>query len=331
MFIYLILNNITQMGYVGKSTKLTFKERYRNGRWWSRTHNKYLKRAAKKHGKHNFNIVILEQVSDIVILTEREEYWIKKLDCYYPNGYNFPFPSVVEINGKSYEFKNIKTGKIIQITNLTEFCEINNIGVKAMNSMLIGRQKQSHGYCLLDTDISSLEKKRKNPICLENIKTDEKVEIHNLSQFCRERGLIRNSLARVIDGYKDRKSYKGWKLLNTQLKTKYKNFYICSPDGNIIFVEVLPPFCKKHNLCYNNMFNVVSGKYRQYKGWSLPEKRDPDKRWKGQKTLLLDPLGQTVEIDNVSKFCKEYNLGCNSIHNLLHGKISDYKGYKLKK
>lgn len=58
------------------------------------------------------------------------------------------------------------------------------------------------------------------------------------------------------------------------------------------------------------------------------------KRQAKEKIRLMNKkviLGRILEIDNISKFCKEYNLSRCGIHNLLHEKISDYKGYKVKK
>ena len=73
-------------------------------------------------------------------------------------GYNFPYPTEVLIEGKSYQIKHIKTGNIIEITNLTDFCRKNKIGDKAMNSMLMGKQLQSRGYCLPEVEILSVKK-----------------------------------------------------------------------------------------------------------------------------------------------------------------------------
>ena len=123
------------------------------------------------------------------MLSNKEIYWILKLNSYYPGGYNFPYPTEVLIEGKSYRIKHIKTGNIIEITNLTDFCRKNKIGVKAMNSMLMGKQLQSHGYCLPEVEILSVKKTLRSPVLLENVLTGEKVEINNLTHFCRERGL----------------------------------------------------------------------------------------------------------------------------------------------
>lgn len=260
------------MSYVGLSKKSTFNDRYRNGKWWLRTHNKYLQRAANKYGIDKFTISTLEDnIENEDELAQREIFWINEVDCYYPKGYNFPFPNVVEVDGKTYKIKNIKTGEIFEITNLTKFCRNNKIGCKAMSAMLVGVTLRSHGYCLPETEVLSTKQTLKNPVILENITTGEKVKIINLTEFCRKYNLKYMAVSRIVHRYYGRKTHKGWRLEGEKREGRsiHKNLYFYSPDGECIFIENLYTFCKENGICYEGMLSVANGKHLQHKGWKL--------------------------------------------------------------
>lgn len=79
MIIYKTTNMINNKIYIGKDSKNN-KNYYGSG--------KILKLAIKKYGKENFKKEILEECINQKELIEKEIYWIKKLNSYYPNGYN---------------------------------------------------------------------------------------------------------------------------------------------------------------------------------------------------------------------------------------------------
>ena len=87
-FIYVITNKINGKQYVGKTTDSI------KNRWADHIKNTKRKRSEKrplydamnKYGIDNFFIEELEQCS-INVLSDREQYWIKKLNTYH-DGYN---------------------------------------------------------------------------------------------------------------------------------------------------------------------------------------------------------------------------------------------------
>lgn len=87
MVIYKITNLINGDLYVGKTAKglpsriKTHKESYKS----SQT---YIHRAMKKYGFVNFKFEVLEHITDITCINDRERYWISYLDCLAPKGYN---------------------------------------------------------------------------------------------------------------------------------------------------------------------------------------------------------------------------------------------------
>ena len=82
--IYIIRNNVNQKIYVGSTSE--FKRRYysHNGKLKSGKHNNAkLRSSVNKYGIDNFTFSILEEVSDLSILVEREQYWMDELKPFY--------------------------------------------------------------------------------------------------------------------------------------------------------------------------------------------------------------------------------------------------------
>lgn len=105
-YIYCITNKVNGKQYVGKTTtsvKQRFAEHLRD-RHKRQAENRPLYRAIEKYGEENFFVETLEEVEED-ILSQREEYWITKLDT-YSNGYN----ATLGGDGKSlYNYNDIET------------------------------------------------------------------------------------------------------------------------------------------------------------------------------------------------------------------------------
>ena len=89
--IYLIRNKINGKVYVGQTSDLYY--RYKSHEGSAKLTDKYnrpLILAFKKYGFNSFEFSILEKPpKDKKILTEREQYWMDKFQCYKPDkGYN---------------------------------------------------------------------------------------------------------------------------------------------------------------------------------------------------------------------------------------------------
>lgn len=86
-FIYKITNKINDKVYIGKTIK-TIEKRYSEHLYDSKNKDTYLHRAMRKHGKENFYIETIEEVSNEE-LNDRERYWISFYKSNYSkNGYN---------------------------------------------------------------------------------------------------------------------------------------------------------------------------------------------------------------------------------------------------
>jgi len=88
--IYRIVNLVNGKSYIGQ-TIYWFDHRYRSGRWWIRTDNILLERAAIKYGVENFAVKILAyNIPSIKELNELEVEYIAKYKTFVNdgNGYN---------------------------------------------------------------------------------------------------------------------------------------------------------------------------------------------------------------------------------------------------
>ena len=87
MFVYKISNSINNKVYIG-ITSYSIEERYKwHVRDCKRGVDKKLYKAMRKYGVENFRIDLLEEVSDAIVVEEREEFYIEKYDS-FNNGYN---------------------------------------------------------------------------------------------------------------------------------------------------------------------------------------------------------------------------------------------------
>jgi group I intron endonuclease len=89
--IYGIQNNNNGKLYIGSSVQLSKRrKRHFNALRKNKHHNQHLQRAFDKDGEKSFSWIVLENVSDVIVLRTKEGSWIKKLDTANPNnGYNF--------------------------------------------------------------------------------------------------------------------------------------------------------------------------------------------------------------------------------------------------
>ena len=84
MVIYLLTDTTNGKQYVGKTMHKLHKRMGEHRRGTKH----YVDRAIQKHGWENFTIEILEECATSEELSEREQYWIARLNTKAPNGYN---------------------------------------------------------------------------------------------------------------------------------------------------------------------------------------------------------------------------------------------------
>lgn len=86
--IYRIQNKHNNKSYVGKTEQSLRNRLRRHKAEMTRGTNRPLYNSWRKHGFDQFDVVILEEV-DNDLLIQREQFWIKQENCIHPHGYNF--------------------------------------------------------------------------------------------------------------------------------------------------------------------------------------------------------------------------------------------------
>ena len=88
--IYVIVNTVDGKVYVGCSNNIQIRlTRHRNNLKYNRHCNGYLQSAYNKHGAESFEYRVLEVVTDVTTLVQREQHWIDRLNtCDEASGYN---------------------------------------------------------------------------------------------------------------------------------------------------------------------------------------------------------------------------------------------------
>lgn len=118
----------------------------------------------------------------------------------------------------------------------------------------------------------------------------------------------------------------------------YKNVFLKNINTNeVVEIIKMKDFCTKHCLDSFGIRNVLSGKYIQWKGWTLPEmdyenlKKIKYENFanKISKTYEFTYKGEKIIIKNLYRFCKDSNLNYSSFKALMRGKIKSYKNYQF--
>ena len=121
----------------------------------------------------------------------------------------------------NYKFthKNVKlldpNGNIIDIPNIYRFCKENGFDRQSFYPLINGEAMEACGGWRLPGDEKEFNKKKSLRMgrYIKLISpTGELIEIKNISQFCRENGLKRNSFQAIVSG--QTKTHKGWRIYN---------------------------------------------------------------------------------------------------------------------
>ncbi len=89
--IYKITNAVNDKLYIGCTTN-SIHRRWKGHLSLLRHRNQYMRSALydamKEEGIDKFSIEQIEECPDKKVMMDRERYWIRRLDCLVPNGYN---------------------------------------------------------------------------------------------------------------------------------------------------------------------------------------------------------------------------------------------------
>lgn len=160
MIIYQIHNKINGKSYVGQASN-GFRCRYTSSNWWKFIKNNHLKNSISKYGHESFEIIILEKnISSKEELNKLEIEYITKLNCIFPNGYNYQaggqfiknrkhneitVEKIIKSHGLGiHKLLDNKTMKIIEFTNISKFARENHIGDANLSIVLKRNKHRTH-------------------------------------------------------------------------------------------------------------------------------------------------------------------------------------------
>lgn len=110
-----------------------------------------------------------------------------------------------------------------------------------------------------------------------------------------------------------------------------KRCILKSPNGEIVHVHGMLAFCKENGLFIINLKKVLTGEFKQYKGWTLaqPVIERGKKKNVAKELTLINMEGQTIHYKGIRNFCEAYNLDRGAICRVLNGKSRSHKGWRL--
>jgi len=132
--------------------------------------------------------------------------------------------------------------------------------------------------------------------------TENNIIIYNLSDFCKNNNLDRESMYNTANG--TQKSYKGWKCIRLNKKYTYKKDAFNSLRGN--------NSTSKRKDVREKISNSLKG-----------HNHSKTKTYK-----ITYPNGKQEIINNLAKFCRNNNLSCDCMFHVIGGTCKQHKGFK---
>lgn len=277
-------------------------------------HSIYLQRAYDKYGLDAFKFSIVEIVASVEDLIQREQYYIDQM---------------------------LETLPIDKIYNMSKVAgstrgrKATDEERKRMSETRKGRKHTLEAIQkMVDANIGkpkTLEHRQKMSAARAHIWTfrspeDKLVEIVNLRAFCRENNLDQSAMHNIAKCNGKNKNYKGWKHPNPECSKRKEVIHtLRSPEGEIVEIRNIKAFKIEHNL--PNLHHVINGKYKQHKGWTLPDTVLSKGNPTAKTYVFKSPDDEIVEITNLAQFCKEHGLSRPIMTKIAYGKRAEYRGW----
>lgn len=263
--------------YVGKTT-LSIENRFvfhyslmKRGKH----HSHKLQAAYNQHGKPEVSIV--EALAPGDDSDAREQYWIQYYDS-YNNGLNCT-PGGGKYYGQNNKYCEEDYLSVVYLsanTDLTikEISDELSITHGVVQSIMYGK---SHGYL---KDLAPEEyRKMLGKLGQRNLKKGRQINVRgpdgtvhtvlNASEFSRQHGLQQSNFNQVLTG--QRKSHLGWSLADPEERNRLLNnsplAKVKSPSGDVVAVYNYKQFTKEHGLNLTAFKRMLSGEFKQHKGW----------------------------------------------------------------
>lgn len=230
-YIYLIKNKINNKNYVGQTIRENVNERWKEHKY--KKGCPLLKNAIKSHGILNFDfkIIIICFDSD---LNFYEEFYIKKYNSLYPNGYNLlkggEQNNLSEFNNKKiYQYD--KDGKFLnEYKSLKEAGNLNKLSAKNISKCASSKRSKTCGNFIWKyekCDISDEEKINKTykKIFQYDINGKFIKEYKNINEASQINNISRNKISECANGkleLGDNYIWSFFKDININLNRKFR-------------------------------------------------------------------------------------------------------------
>jgi hypothetical protein len=129
---------------------------------------------------------------------------------------------------------------------------------------------------------------------------------------------------------------KGRKLSKKEILDRSKKWIIKSPAGKIFNICNLQKFCRENDLDHTIMRRIYKGKVKHNKLWQCkPENIEynfydvSQLKSSIRSCILIDPNGETHQVNNIRQFSIKNKLRPNAISSLVTGKRKYHLGWKL--
>ena len=209
--------------------------------------------ALKKYGRNGFIWGIIEEC-ELSLLNNREIYWISEYKT-VENGYNLSpgGNQPPEYYCKEYLIETPNGGREL-IKNLSKYCRDNNLNVGHIHETLCGKRLQSGGYKIIP-------------------RTNEEIERYDDIRKVREDTSKKGRKGEKHPMFnKKHTDETKQKMLKRNREMFSKEYRLISPEGNLIIEKTtLREFCRKYGLDRKSLTDVIKGKAKHHKGWTIPK------------------------------------------------------------
>ena len=256
-----------------------------------------------------------------------------------------PIECIIKNPDEEWEIENVNTGEVSKVKrkNIPKFAKSINIKKQYIWALIRKNIYVTHGFKLKETIIDGVKIKKSvkkyNNVEFTN-PGGKLVVIENIYDYCKKHSLNRGRFYDLICG----KSliYKGWTLpiSNSELKEKQelrlgKEIKIKNIITNKeVILQNVSKFCRDNNLNLNAFNSMISGKIKQYMGYSL--KNTDLNNYKYPKKIiyisLINDKGKIIEGKNPKDVENSHKIMTSaSIHCMIRNEYNSIKGWKILK
>ena len=137
-------------------------------------------------------------------------------------------------------------------------------------------------------------------------------------------GSGRRAGTKLTDDHKKKISLalSGMKFENRKSRSNIKTYNLVNPEGTLVKVSGLEKFCSDNGLSLSAISKVLFSNQKQHKGWT---------RYSSGVTFqrFVDPHGIEHTAFEIKRFAENNDLNYGSLRQLISGKITSLKGWRL--